>query len=507
MYRYTEGQHISEEDFEFPTGIKLDQNNRWVILAKLIPWQKFEAEYAAVFDEKMGAPAKSFRIALGSLIIQKAMQTTDREIIEQIKENPYLQYFLGMECYEYKAPFNSSTLVYFRKRIKREIIEKINREIVKEIYFSEEQIENLKEEEKKEKEEIKNEGALLLDATCTPSDITYPTDLGLLNQARKKTEKYIDILYKPLKGKLEKKPRTDRKQARKSYLAVAKKRKVTEKKRRQAIKQQLKYIKKNLEHLENLIEKGSSLNLLTKKQNKDLLVIKKIYEQQLIMYKEKKKSIENRIVSISQPYIRPIVRGKAGKSVEFGAKVSVSCWDGYVFLDHLSWDNFNESTYLIEQVEKYREYTGCYPKSIHVDKIYRTRDNRRYCKKKGIRMSGPKLGRPRKNISFDEKKLSLRDERIRNEIEGKFGIGKRKYGLNLIMTKLKETSETEIAMSFLVMNLMTLLLRVKRGLFSLFLSLQLILSFIYKIKLSFRKKIIRFLYAIRISNLYIKQAC
>jgi hypothetical protein len=98
-------------------------------------------------------------------------------------------------------------------------------------------------------------------------------------------------------------------------------------------------------------------------------------------------------------------------------------------------------------------------------------------------MSGPKLGRPRKNISNEDKKQAQKDEKIRNRIEGKFGQGKRRYGLNLIMAKLKETSETKIAMSFLVMNLMTLLLRVKRGLFWLFLTKQLILPLIYKNKL------------------------
>ncbi len=97
MYRYTEEKHISWESFEFPTNKKLNPNNRWIILAKLIPWGELEGEYAELFDEKMGAPAKSFRIALGSLIIQEILGSTDRETVENIKENPYLQYFLGLK--------------------------------------------------------------------------------------------------------------------------------------------------------------------------------------------------------------------------------------------------------------------------------------------------------------------------------------------------------------------------------------------------------------------------
>jgi len=130
MYRIAEEKHSSEKEFEIPTGKKLNPNNRWVILAKLIPWEKFEGEYAALFDEKMGAPAKSFRMALGSLIIQEISGYTDRETIENIQENPYLQYFLGLKSYQDKGPFDASMLVYFRKRINKEIIEKINKEII-----------------------------------------------------------------------------------------------------------------------------------------------------------------------------------------------------------------------------------------------------------------------------------------------------------------------------------------------------------------------------------------
>jgi hypothetical protein len=159
------------------------------------------------------------------------------------------------------------------------------------------------------------------------------------------------------------------------------------------------------------------------------------------------------------------VRGKAGKPTEFGAKLTASCFYGYILLSHLSWDNFNEALWLETQIENYKELTGFYPESVHVDKIYRNRNNRKFCKDRGIRMSGPPLGRPPKNITKSMKQQAQRDERIRNEIEGKFGQGKRRFGLNKIMSKLSETAETEIAIAFLVMNLTTLL---KRGYYLLF---------------------------------------
>lgn len=278
-----------------------------------------------------------------------------------------------------------------------------------------------------------------------------------MNQARVVTEKTIDKLYKPLRTKLKNKPKTSRKKARKNYLKIAKQRKPRKKVRLRAIKQQLQYIKRNLSNIEKLLNQGSSLCCLSKKQYKNLLVAAEVYRQQFWMYQEKTNSIEDRIVSITQPHIRPIVRGKAGSSVEFGAKISASCVDSYVFLDYLSWDNFNESKHFIERVESFKEKTGYYPDSVHVDKIYRTRKNRAFCKDKGIRISGVPLGRPPKNISDKVKQQAREDERIRNVIEGKFGIGKRRFTLNKIMTKLPSTSATTIAIIFLVMNLSALL--------------------------------------------------
>ena len=122
-----------------------------------------------------------------------------------------------------------------------------------------------------------------------------------------------------------------------------------------------------------------------------------------------------------------------------------------------------------DQIEAYKNFTGYYPSSVHVDKIYRTKSNRAWCKEKGIRISGPPLGRPPKNVSRSTKKQALDDERFRNAIEGKFGQAKRRYGLNCIMTKLPETSETSIAITFLVINLSTLLRQVNCLFLSLFL--------------------------------------
>ena len=171
------------------------------------------------------------------------------------------------------------------------------------------------------------------------------------------------------------------------------------------------------------------------------------------MYDLKEHRIKDRIVSISQPYVRPIVRGKAKAETDFGAKVSISLVNGYTFIERLSWHNFNEGPTLKEAVETYYSRFGYYPEVILADKLYRNRENLRYCQELGIRLSGPKLGRPSKQDKTAHKRQEYKDARERNAVEGKFGEGKRSYGLDRIMTRLKETSETVIALQFLVMNL------------------------------------------------------
>ena len=95
-----------------------------------------------------------------------------------------------------------------------------------------------------------------------------------------------------------------------------------------------------------------------------LLVVTEVYRHQLWMWSNRNPSIENRIVSLTQPHVRPIVRVKAGKIVEFGAKMSASCCNGYVFLELLSWDNFNDSGDLKELIEVFKRLTGVYPELV-----------------------------------------------------------------------------------------------------------------------------------------------
>ncbi len=444
MYRHNQNQ-LEFENFGLPFSGRLRSDNRWVKLAKLIPWGEFETSYAKSFKGSgQGPPAKSVRVALGALIIKERLGTSDEETVEQIRENPYLQYFLGFKEYKDEEPFHPTMFVHFRKRISKEMLGKVNEAVHKKAKSKDDDDDDLPPA---------NKGKLLIDATCAPADITFPTDLKLLNKAREKTEQIIDVLHKPHKGK-KKKPRTYRRVARKNFLSVAKAKRLPKNKRRKAIRKQLGYVERNLKTISK-VSKESCLTLLSRTQYKDLLVVSELFRQQKRMYDQHEQRIDDRIVSICQPHIRPIKRGKASASTEFGAKISASLVDGWCFLDRLDWNNYNESGDLTDQVETYQERFGFYPESVHADKIYRNRGNINFCKKHGIRLSGPRLGRPPKDLSrkAEQKKQAWQDEIDRIPIEGKFGQAKRRFGLSRVMCKLARTSETAIAMTFLVMNL------------------------------------------------------
>ena len=449
-------------DFIHPFGGKLPASNRWIKLSLITPWDDIETLYSKSFKKtKMGAPALSGRIAFGALIIKERLNCTDEETVSQIQENPFLQYFLGLHQYEEEPLFDPSMMVHFRSRFSQDDLHKINDLIISSACKKDGDTSSQHGDEDLP-DTPSHGGKLLVDATCTPADITYPTDLKLLNDARQKTESYIDLLHAPFVRK-RKKPRTYRIQARKKYLTISKQKRPGKKKIRTAIRQQLSFVKRNLSHIDKLLETGSSLTLLSKYQLKCLQVIHTLYTQQLKKHETRSTSIPDRIVSISQPHVRPIVRGKSGKAVEFGAKISVShlpaSRGGYVAIDKLSWDAYNESGDLKGQIENYRARFGHYPESVHADTIYRNRSNRILCKDLGIRLTGKPLGRPpkqteeNKEILKAKKKQMQQDERDRIPVEGKFGNAKRKGSLSRIMAKLNQTAETVIHLGIIVLNL------------------------------------------------------
>ena len=491
MIRYRSQKQLTLAEFDWPFQVALDEENRWVKLSQCVPWDEMAEGYYQGMSKNKGRPGKDARLVIGAVIIKHKLCRSDEETVAQIQENPYLQYFVGLSGYQMEAPFAPSLFVDIRKRMSDEVFEVFQQSLIDALEASQTSREktisapskvSVPDEDDEppssgssaaddvegpssgEGETTAPQGKLILDATVAPQAIRYPTDLSLLNEAREFSEQIIDVLYP--KADWKKKPRTYREKARKDYLAIAKQKRPSAKVRRRGIKQQLQYLRRNLGHIERLLAywpAGTPVPMPRWLMYR-YWVIQHLYEQQWEMYRNKARRCDHRIVSISQPYVRPIVRGKQDKPVEFGAKLSVSLsTDGLASVDELRWDAFHEGHDLPAQVEAYQQRYGHYPATVLGDPVYGTRDNRRWLKARGIRFAGKPLGRRKKETDTNREQLKQDKARRREEylqripIEGKFGQGKNGYRLNYIRAKRADTSLAWINSIFLVMNLLVLL--------------------------------------------------
>lgn len=463
---------MSIEEFKTPFQVRLDKGNRWVKLGESIPWDALASIYYRSMSSEKGAPAIDARIVIGAMIIKHKLKLDDREVIESIRENMYMQFFLGLREYTYDDVFDRSLFTTLRYRLGADKFDAMTRQIIlrseKKEHAAEKDLNYMgddmtmneldrgnkgSEESSTEKKLEKNKGKLLMDATVADQMIAYPTDLGLLSRSREESERLIDELCKKLD--IKDRPRTYRRLARKQYLNLARNRNKSKKEIHKAVGQQLRYLRRNLKNIDKLLDTAEGMSFpLEHRDQKIYWVIQHIYEQQAQMHKEHTHSIDNRIVNIYQPYVRPIVRGKDKAQVEFGAKLGVSIQNGYARINTLSWEAYNEGTDLKKQVESYKKLNGCYPEVVITDKIYGTRENRQWLKELGIRYSGKQLGRPsaKRQTQYWKRKQKI-EQGIRNQVEGKFGQGKNGYDLNKIRARSAKTSESWIAAIFFVMNL------------------------------------------------------
>ncbi len=324
--------------FEISFGGELRQDNRWVVLGDIIPWDEVEKRYAPLFSSENGRPALPVRVALGAMVIKERLKISDEETVDQIRENHYLQYFLGYEAYRDERPFDPSMMVHFRKRLGGSVLSEIN-----ELMAPKPNREGSGNGDsgpsggvKAGDGESENKGTMIVDATCAPEDMRFPHDVTTLDEARRKTEKIIDGMFKSMPAGSEK-PRTYRRVARKRFLTFIRNRKPRKGDVRKALKTQIQYVERNLRSIEAIAD-TVGIDMLSRKEYRDLLVIGEYVRQQREIRETGELSIPGRIVSIWKPHVRAIARGKARGMFEFGAKLSVSLVDGYARVERLSWD-------------------------------------------------------------------------------------------------------------------------------------------------------------------------
>lgn len=422
------------DELLFPFGGKLDEENRWFKYRSLIDWDKLEKKYEKYFSDK-GRPSLDGQLVIGALCIKHMMGISDVEVVDMIQENPYMQHFCGLDQFVTKSLFDESSLTKIRKRIGVKFFKEIEDNIFEEL---------------KKKKIIRAKG-MMIDATVFPKKIKYPIDTGILNDAREWLVKVIDGIGK----EMGKKVRTYKRIARKTYLNLAKKRNKTKKQIRKGKKELLQFMRRNIKQIKEILKKRKEMGYEIKEEViKRLKVVEKIYEQQKEMYVKKINQIKERIVSLHQPQVRPICRGKSGKKTEFGPKGAVSLVDGFLFLDKISNEAFSEAeTELVKkQIENFEEKFGKKPEYCTGDGLYGTRGNRSMLKEMEIRNAFKGLGR--NAYAQDRKdKWKKKKQRERNQIEGFIGNSKEHYDCDKIRYKIEGGEEIWVRMNFAMMNL------------------------------------------------------
>lgn len=453
----------------------LDKSNRWVWLGDHLPWDEFDRRYKQTLNnQSVGASAKPTRMVIGAMIVKHTTRLSDVDTIQMIQENPYMQYMCGLAEFTDQPIFDPTLFVDLRKRINDDDINKMT-----EALFKREQ--EMKDKKMKRDDDNARElgveppaapvedpdakaftdskgrehkGILKIDATCADAEVRYPVDVDIIEDGCRKTDCFIRRICKKAGISL---PRTFYAKAREAYLLLVKMKKMGGKLVKDTISVMLGCLHRDLLTLTDLTagENRYRLEYLRKDQKRVLDATMKMYFQQEQMHRTGEHRCADRIISIFQPHVRPIVRGKAGAKVEFGAKIGVSLVKGYNFIDHHSWDAYNECNDLQQHIDNYKERFGFLPATILADKIYMNKANRAVLKDYEIKSYSKPLGRPAKDPPSPERQAAMaRAVGQRNEIECSFGTGKRVYQANDIRAKLPETAECWTGMCYFAKNVM-----------------------------------------------------
>jgi len=280
---------------------------------------------------------------------------------------------------------------------------------------------------------IKNQNSITTDATCYESEVRYPTNQKLLWEAVHWSHHQLKLLCKALKVKL---PRTKYLKWKKRYINYSKMRRKTSKKRTPLTRALLHLLNKVNKELDTL-EKNFDFEM-QEIYYKRRATIKKIYKQQHQLFTTGEKP-KNRIVSINKEYLRPIVRGKEIKAVEFGAKVNKLQIDGINFIQKISFDNFNEGTQFKNTIYKAQGLTKIKVKIVGADAIYATNKNRVFATSNKIQTDFKPKGKPSKHRKQQLQLAKIITKERATRLEGSFGKEKEHYHLKKIKAKTKPT--------------------------------------------------------------------
>ena len=448
---------------------RLNKDNRWIRLADSLPWDRIEREYnKRLRNQHGGAGNKPARMVVGALIVKHMMNLSDEDTILMIEENPYMQYLVGLTIYQTAPIFTPELLTVVRKRLGEDFFNEVTLMLEKRGESGDKDGVGQGDGRHLDDNGDWHEGVMKVDATCTDAEMKFPTDVGLLEDGSREVSRLTQKVCTRLGLRI---PVTNRGLSRSVFVGYTKRKHKGAKLVKETKKRQIHYLRSDLDTFMDIIAKvpvDKVSNALKHRDIRNLEATLRMLAQQDEMLSTGLRSCADRIVSIFQPHVRPIVRGKAKAKTEFGAKVGISVVNGYDFIDTISWDAYNECSDLAKQLENYRTRFGFYPAEVQADKIYLNKENRSLLKKMHIRCHCAPLGRPPKNPDPESVRMQLKASGERNAVEASFGTAKRRFRANNIRAKLPDTARSWIASCFLAKNLKKFLRGVLFCLFRIF---------------------------------------
>lgn len=425
----------------------LDSENELFKITKTLDWVKLSDKLSEFYSPDNGRPSKPSRLKIGLLILKHLYRLSDKDTLKTLKENIYAQYLCNISLEGTKHCLNSSTLTYFRKQIGLKGLKFIEEEVLGSL---------------KRAKLLKNK-ILVCDTTVTPSNISYPTDVSLLEKVRQKAVKYLETA-KELGAKTY---RTYKRTAKKVFVQYQKIRHHTIHTRRRVQKQLRQFAQRNIQQLKEAVHNIQSATKNTSSQTADLIdktkkqftketqkfldTASKILTQQKDIYQEI--PVKERIVSVNQPHIRPMVRGKYPIEVEFGPKILLNLKNNFLFLEHLSFNNTSDSQLLDISIKGYQERFGSLPTQLAADRGFWSKENRQLAENYAIKKIA--IENKGKSSYLKGKPFRERLRRLRCSIEAKISLAKRKYGLDRIRYTMPQGEEMWVRLGLIAMNLKT----------------------------------------------------
>ncbi len=382
-----------------------------------IPWDQLAA---CLPDENRGPGAPRWFSAqgmFGLMFLKSYLNISDEKLIERFNTDWSLQLFCN-KLLDDRQKIRDKAIV---SRIRTYVAEHTDWQELQEILINH------------WKRDMNNTHVLLMDATCYESYIRFPTDVKLLWESshwifEKQLYRWCKVLSlkRPRSKYLDQKRRQldfDRRRRKPYRLAMKRKKALTY------------LLEKGIDQLQSVLDANPQIQLKQSERGY-LRTIKKVLEQQQFLLTHPAKELKDRIVSLPKPYVRPIIRGKETKRVEFGMKAHLLQVDGICLIDHLSFNAFNESTRLKISTLKHRS-TFSNLHQLGADRIYATNANRKYLTGKKVFTCFPRKGHQIDTKAEKQLRSAIANQRA-TVMEGSFGIHKISYGLNKVKAKNKK---------------------------------------------------------------------